>query len=195
MLHTQKGEKNPLRASWFRKSLRFKFWGERKCSEVLLPVLSILVLFVICFYILGIGFYFPQNALHLCYLDLSYIRYSSIYLLIILLSKDKPLYTNLFKRKMMILLKTSEGSRCHPRESSCLSLQAGGRAYIFVPSASSKCSNSSPVFLSNTLSPALFWRGNQSMLPSQKDACGLSTIQGAYSTCASCKMCHQEKRR
>lgn len=95
---------------------------------MLLPVLSICVLFAICFYALGIGFYFPQNAFHLCYLDLFSISYTIIYLLtILLLSRDKPLWTNLFTHKIMILRKTSEGSRCHPRDSSCPSLQAGGR--------------------------------------------------------------------
>lgn len=95
---------------------------------MLLPVLSICVLFAICFYVLGIGFYFPQNAFHLCYLDLFSISYTIIYLLtILLLSRDKPLWTNLFTHKIMILRKTSEGSRCHPRDSSCPSLQAGGR--------------------------------------------------------------------
>lgn len=59
---------------------------------MLLPVLSLCVDFAICFCVLGIVFYVPQNAFLLCYLDLFYISYSSTYLLIILLlSKDKPL--------------------------------------------------------------------------------------------------------
>lgn len=41
---------------------------------------------------------------------------------------------------------------------------------------------------------AQFWVGNQGMLPSQKGAFGPSVTQGAYSTCTSCKTCHQEKR-
>lgn len=89
----------------------------------------------------------------------------------------------------MSLHKISERSRCPFRDSSCPSLQAGGRTL----SAASSCSNSFPISLSDTLSTALFWRCNQDVLPSQKDACGPCTIQGVYSTCTSCQTCHRRK--
>lgn len=84
---------------------------------------------------------------------------------------------------------------CHPRDSSCPSLQDGGRTFVFTPWVSSNRSNSSLVFLSDTSFTALFWRGTQGMLPSQKDACGPSTIQGDYSPSTSSKTCYHEKRR
>lgn len=75
----------------------------------------------------------------------------------------------------MSLHKISERSRCPFRDSSCPSLQAGGRTL----SAASSCSNSFPVSLTHC--------------PLHLDACGPCTIQGVYSTCTSCQTCHRRK--
>lgn len=47
-------------------------------------------------------------------------------------------------------------------------------------------------FLSDTLPIALFRRGDQTIVPSQKDACGPSTIQGTCSIYIPCKISHHQ---